>query len=200
MSSSNITKCKDQIVNLFVTHFIDSFLLVPHLSKFSLSFFTPCSQMNLNLCPSIRVTPVGDRRYSLVLQRFNYDFGITECEVKYSELNGDLPCLSVVFLIFWENNFGIFLNILIVPHFRRFICGSYIVILFCIVLMKLIKLNSFNSLLSMVTVAMKMIPLSTVAAFQLVDQNPCFNENSCLCSQGNIRYWHAPSKQHSVQF
>jgi hypothetical protein len=84
-----------------------------------------------------------------------------------------------------------------VPHFRRFICGSYIVILSCIGLM---KLNFFNVLLSMVTVTTKVIPLSSVAACQLVDRNPCFDENSCLLSHGNVRYWHAPTKQHSITF
>jgi len=52
----------------------------------------------------------------------------------------------------------------------------------------------------MVTATTKMILLSIVAAYQLVDQISCFNEISCLCSQGNVRYWHAPTKQHSVKF
>jgi hypothetical protein len=62
------------------------------------------------------------------------------------------------------------------------------------------KLNFLNLLLSMVTVTTKVIPLSSVAAYQLVDRNPCFDENSCLFSHGNVRYWHAPTKQHSIAF
>ena len=46
----------------------------------------------------------------------------------------------------------------------------------------------------------KMILLSNVAAYQLVDQNTCFDENSCLHSQGNVRFWHASTKLHSVAF
>jgi len=52
----------------------------------------------------------------------------------------------------------------------------------------------------MVTVTTKMIPLNSVALYQLVDRNPCFNENSCLFSHGNVRYWHTPIKQHSIAF
>jgi len=40
----------------------------------------------------------------------------------------------------------------------------------------------------MVIVTTKMIPLSSVAAYRLVDWNPRFNENSCLCSRGNVTY------------
>ena len=52
----------------------------------------------------------------------------------------------------------------------------------------------------MVTVTTKMILLSSVAAYRSVDQNPSFVENSCLFSHGNVRYWHAPTKQHSIAF